>query len=99
MAKLIPLPYSQKRYIGYSDRFHDFSVTIPRCYKDAYFNSFFRRLARPWNSLSIECFPLTFGLNLILELIHTFYLLRRKVVPASQKMIFLSEQSHSFSHQ
>ena len=98
MAKLIPLPYSQKRYIGYSDRSHDFSVTIPKCYKDVY-NSFFPRLARPWNSLSIECFPLTFGLNLILELTDTFYLLGRKVVPASQKMIFLSEQSHSFSHQ
>ena len=33
--------YSQERYTSYSDRLHDFSVTIPRCYKDVYVNSFF----------------------------------------------------------
>ena len=26
-------------------------------------SSFFRRTARPWNSLPIECFPLTYGLK------------------------------------
>ena len=41
----------------------DFSVTIPRCYKDVYDNSFFPRIARPWNSLPIECIPLTYDLN------------------------------------
>ena len=44
----------------YSDRSHDFSVTIPRCYKDLYVNSFFPRTARLWDSLSIECFPLIY---------------------------------------
>ena len=29
----------------YSDRFHDFSVTISRCYKSVYVNSFFPRTA------------------------------------------------------
>ena len=29
MAQLVPLPYSQGRSTCYSDRMHDFSVTIP----------------------------------------------------------------------
>ena len=59
LAQLVPLPYSRGRSTRYSDRFPDFSVTIPRCYKDVYVNSFFPRTARLWNSLPIECFPLT----------------------------------------
>ena len=35
LAQLVPFPYSQGRSTCYSDRLHDFSVTIPRCYKDA----------------------------------------------------------------
>ena len=31
LAQLVPLPYSRGRSIRYSDRLHDFSVTIPRC--------------------------------------------------------------------
>ena len=30
LAQLVPLPYSQGRSTHYSDRLHDFSVTIPR---------------------------------------------------------------------
>ena len=41
LAQLVPLP------THYSDRLHDFSVTIPRCYKDVYVNSFFPRKAEP----------------------------------------------------
>ena len=47
----------------YSDRLHDFSVTILMCYKDFYVNSFFSCTARLWNSLAIEYFPLTYDLN------------------------------------
>ena len=36
---------------------HDFSATIPRCYKDVYVNSSFPCMAKLWNSLPIECFP------------------------------------------
>ena len=57
LAQLVPFPFP------YSDRFHDFSVSIPRCYKDVYVNSFFPRTARLWNSLPIECFPLTYDLS------------------------------------
>ena len=31
LAQLVPLPYSRGRSTRYSDRLHDFSVTIPRC--------------------------------------------------------------------
>ena len=62
LAQLIPLPCFWGRFACYSDRLHNFSVTIPRCYKDVYV-SFFPRTASPWNSLPIECFSLTYDLN------------------------------------
>ena len=37
LAKLFPLSFSQERSTRYSDRLPDFSVTIPRFYKDVYF--------------------------------------------------------------
>ena len=61
LVDLVPLPFSRGRSTRYSDRLHDFCVTIPRCYTDV--NSFFPRTARFWNSLPIECFPLTYNLN------------------------------------
>ena len=51
------------RSTRYSDRLYDFSVTIPRCCKDVFLNSFFPHTARFWNSLPIECFPLTHNPN------------------------------------
>ena len=36
---------------------------IFRCYKDAYVNSFFPHTDRLRNSLPVECFLLTFGIN------------------------------------
>ena len=63
LAQLVPLPYSRRRSTRYSDRLYDSSITIPRCYKDVYVNSFFPRTARLWNSLPIECFPLTCDLS------------------------------------
>ena len=60
---MVPLTYSRGGSTCYSDRLHDFSVTIPRGYKDVYVNSFFPHTARLWNSLPIECFPLTYDLN------------------------------------
>ena len=41
MTELVPLPYFRRRSTRYSDRLNDFSVTIPRCFKDIYVNSFF----------------------------------------------------------
>ena len=59
------------RSTHYSDRSHDFSVNIPRCYNDVYVNSLFPCTARPWNSLLVECFPLTL-VALSLELTDSF---------------------------
>ena len=58
LFQLVPLPFSQGRSTHYCDRLHDFSVTIPRCCKDVYVNSFFSRTARLWNA-----FPLTYDLS------------------------------------
>ena len=62
-AELVLLPYPQGRSTRSSDRLHDFSVTIPRCYKDVYVNSLFPSKARLWNSLPIKCFPLTYDIS------------------------------------
>ena len=63
LAQLVPLPCSRGWSTCYSDRLHDFSVIIPGCYKDVYSNSFFTCTTRLWNSLPMECFPLTYNLN------------------------------------
>ena len=63
LAQLVSFPFFRERSTSYSGRLHDFPVTIPRCYKDFYVNSFFPRTATLWNSLPIECFPLTYDLN------------------------------------
>ena len=62
LAQLVPLPFSQRRSTCYCDRLHDL-VTIPKCCKDVYVNSFFPWTARLWNSLPIECFRLIYDLN------------------------------------
>ena len=53
LAHLVPFPFSHRRSTLYSDRLHDFSVTIPTCYKDVYINTSLPRTARLWNSLPI----------------------------------------------
>ena len=63
LAQLVPVPFSRVRSTLYFDRLHDFSVTIPRCCRDVYVNSFFPRIARLWNSLPIASFPLTYDLS------------------------------------
>ena len=63
LFQLVLLPYTPGRSTRYSNKLHDFSVTIPRCYKDVYANSFFPCTARLWNSLPIEYFPLIYDLS------------------------------------
>ena len=63
LAQLVPLRFSRGRSTRYSDRLHDFSVTIARYYEDVCANSFFPRTAKLWNCLPIECFPLTYDLS------------------------------------
>ena len=63
LAQLVSLLFSQGRSTCYSDRLHDFYVTISRRYKDVYVNSFFPGTARLKNSLPVKCFPLTYDVN------------------------------------
>ena len=63
LVQLVTLPFSRGRCAGYSDRLHDFSVTIRRCYKDVNVNIFIRHTARLWNSWPVECFPLIYDLS------------------------------------
>ena len=64
LAHLVPFPYCRGRSTRYSDRLHDFFVTTPRCYKNVYVSSFFPCTAKLWNSLPIQCFPLTYDVFL-----------------------------------
>ena len=63
LAAPFPLPYSRGKSTWCSNRLHDFSVIIPKCYKDVYVNGLFPDTARLWNPLPVEYFPLTFDLN------------------------------------
>ena len=59
LTQLVSLPYFRGRYTHFFDSLHDFSVTIP-----VYVNSSFLRTAGIlWNSMPVECFPLTYDLN------------------------------------
>ena len=63
LTQLVRLPFSQRRCTRFSGILHAFSLTIPRCYKYVYLNSFFPCTVRLCNSLPIERFPLTYNLN------------------------------------
>ena len=58
-----PFLFFLEENAGYSNRLHDFSVTISRCYKDVYVNIFFPRTTRLRNFLPSVSFPLTYDLN------------------------------------
>ena len=63
LTQMVALPFSRRKSARYSDRLHDFCATISRCYKDLFANSFFGYTATLWNSLLIDCFPLSYNLN------------------------------------
>ena len=63
LPQQVPPPFSHRTSTRYSDRLHDFSVTITGCYKGIYVNNFFPGIARLWYSLPIKCFPLIYNLN------------------------------------
>ena len=62
LAQMVPLHHFRGRPIRHSDRLHDFSVTIPRCFK-------VDLLPAPVDSVGIlclysECFPLNYDRSL-----------------------------------
>ena len=61
LTQLVPRLYSRGRSTPYFDRLHDFSVIIPRCYKDVYANSFFPRTVFICKSF-LDRFPVCFNL-------------------------------------
>ena len=75
LAELVPFPYSGGRSTPYSDRLHDFSVTIPRCYKHDYGNGFFRIFSFDlWSKwllilVFLNRFPVCFNLFALLFLV------------------------------
>ena len=71
LAELVPPLCSHWKPNCYSHRLYDFPVTIPKCYKDVYVNSFFPRTGSPRNSLSAEYFLLTCDINV--WLMDTFF--------------------------
>ena len=62
LAQLVPVSYSRGKCTRYSDKLHEFSVTIPRFCEDVYVNSFFLRTARLWYCLPIAYRMLSFDL-------------------------------------
>ena len=74
LAQLVPPPVSCGRCTRYSDRLHDFSVIVPRCYKDFNVNSFFPRTAGLCSSLPTECFLLTYDLSGFMSRINGHFL-------------------------
>ena len=52
-------------FAGYSNRLHEFSVTIQKCSKDVYINSFFPHTPRLVISFPIKCFSLTCDLRCV----------------------------------
>ena len=63
LAELFLLPYLCGRSTRYSNRLHNFTVTILGCFNDVSVSSFFPYTARLWNFLPAECFPLTYYRN------------------------------------
>ena len=71
LTRLVPLPFLRGRSTRYSGRLHDFSVSIPRCYKDVYVNSFFPRTTRPWMNILHRIF--SFDLRLFVKRFHVYF--------------------------
>ena len=74
LVQRVSFPYSRGRSTCYSDRLHVFSVTIPRCYKDVYVNSFFPSTGRLWKYLPEKCFLLNYDLNSFMSRINRHFL-------------------------
>ena len=59
LAQLVPRPYYRGRSSRYSGRLHEFSVTIPRCYKDRVFWEILMSIKLFWfiNRKGCDCIP------------------------------------------
>ena len=78
LAQLVPLSHSHGRSTHYSNRLHDFSVAIPRCFKDVYLSTVFFLAFLTQLDSGILCLHNAFLWPMIwkalsLELIDTFF--------------------------
>ena len=60
LAELFPLHYSRRRSTRYSDRLHDFSISVLRFYKDVYIQQFLS--SHSWTLEFSVCRMLSFDL-------------------------------------
>ena len=61
LAQLVPLPFFHGRSTGYSDRLYEFSITIPRCYKQGcQFSGYFRNFGYFFKNIHIPDFVKSF---------------------------------------
>ena len=74
LVQLVALPCFWGRSTRYLDRLYDFSITIPRCCKDVYFNSFSPSTAKSRNYLPKECFSLTYDISGFNSRVNSFFL-------------------------
>ena len=63
LAQLVPFPFSWGRSTCYSGKSMIFLSPFLDATRMSMSKSFFPHTARLWNSLPIECFPLTYDLN------------------------------------
>ena len=61
LAQEVPLPFSRGRSTHYSDRLHDFLSPFLDVTRMSM--STVSRTAKPWNSLLLECFSLTYDFS------------------------------------
>lgn len=69
---LVPSSWLPARSTRFSKRSHPYTVAVPRSKTKFYSNSFFPRTAKLWNSLSNDCFPLSYNLNLFKSNVNRF---------------------------
>ncbi|XP_065662653.1 uncharacterized protein LOC136085290 [Hydra vulgaris] len=63
LESLVPFTKIHYRVTPHSIKCHPFSVTVPKCSKNAYSSSFFPRTSAIWNSLSSSSFPDSYNLQ------------------------------------
>ena len=63
LTELVLHPHSYGMSSHYSNRLRDFPVTILKCYKDVFVNSFLLCNAKLKNCVPTEYFPLTYDLT------------------------------------
>ncbi len=76
LASLVPSTKIHSRVTRHSIKCHPFSVTVPKCSKNAYSSSFFPRTSALWNSLPSSCFPDSYNLQSFKSSVNRYFALQ-----------------------